>query len=239
MRLYSHFQDQSGYMDIDECFGKQPSNVHDFGRFGGWFVYTQFSGYNHWCTVIIAALKLGRGAISWRNIAPPPGKRKYSTRNPLESLGIEVVRIKLFKILQWAATESEGTDLFVPAFVQWYHTMCYYYDCWRSVTATTTLKQNWMSWTPQGYFKKFLGFKWEHLVHRVMISWFCKLLTSNMSVLTMSRCWNGRLQDDSCCGCLEVFYVLFWVCHILTVHAVLSLPAATCYPSQVLWHVSA
>lgn len=83
MRLYSHFQDQSGYMDIDECFGKQPSNVHDFGRFGGWFVYTQFSGYNHWCTVIIAALKLGRGAISWRNIAPPPRQKKIQYPEPI------------------------------------------------------------------------------------------------------------------------------------------------------------
>lgn len=154
-----------------------------------------------------------------------------------------MVRIKPFKILQWAATESEGTDLFVPAFVQWYNTMCYYYFYWRSVTATATLKHNWMSRTPQGYSKSFLGFKWEHLVQRVMISWFCKLLTSNMwkvdcvdNVKVLK--WKTS-QDDSCCGCLEVFYVLFWVSHILTFHAVLSQPAATSYPSQVLWHVSA
>ena len=107
--------------------------------------------------------------------------------------------------------------------------MCYYYDYWRSVTATTTLKHNWMSRTPQGYSKSFLGFKWEHLVQRVMISWFCKLLTSNMwkvdcvdNVKVLK--WK-TLQDDSCCGSLEVFFfefLTFW-----TFHAVFSLPAAT------------
>lgn len=72
---------------------------------------------------------------------------------------------------------------------------------------------NWMSRTPQGYSKSFLGFKWEHLVQRVMISWFCKLLTSNMwkvdcvdNVKVLK--WK-TLQDDSCCGSLEVFFLSF------------------------------
>lgn len=43
MRL-CRFQDQSGYMDIDECFGKQPSNNHDFEGLKVGLCITNFQG---------------------------------------------------------------------------------------------------------------------------------------------------------------------------------------------------
>ena len=44
MRLCRHFQDQSGYMDIDECFGEQPSNDHDFVGLKVGLCITNFQG---------------------------------------------------------------------------------------------------------------------------------------------------------------------------------------------------